>query len=234
MSESAKTSEPPGLIHEIIPVGLLQCNCSVLGDPETGDAVVVDPGDEVEKILAVIRRHSLKIRAILNTHAHIDHVGGFRKLREVTGAPILMHAEDLEMYRVLDIQAAMLGVRPPEAAEIEATLKDGQTLRWGRYEFQVMHTPGHSRGSCCLYLPAGDGRGRLPATTDPGRVIAGDTLFAGSIGRTDLWGGSFDAIISSIREKLMGLPDETAVYPGHGPATTIGRERAHNPFLAPE
>jgi hydroxyacylglutathione hydrolase len=224
------------LIHEILPVGMLQCNCSILGDPETREAVVIDPGDEVDRILAVIAKHDLKVRAILNTHAHIDHVGGLRKLHEATGAPVFMHREDLELYRHLDRQAQWLGIRPPATAEVDQFLREGDTVRWGGYEARVLHTPGHTQGSVSLYLPfeeaAGERNARKPAAAgEIPWLFAGDTLFAGSIGRTDLWGGSMPAILNSIQEKLLALPDETIVFPGHGPATTIGEERETNPFL---
>lgn len=216
------------MIHEILPVGWLQCNCSVVGDPETREAIVIDPGDEVERILAVIAAHHLQVRAIVNTHAHIDHVGGLRKLREATGAPVLMHAEDLELYRALEMQAALVGMRVPAMTEVDGLLREGETLRWGGYQARVIHTPGHTRGSVCLHLPAGNAS---LADGGPERLFAGDTLFAGSIGRTDLWGGSFEQIMESLRTKLLALPDETIVYPGHGPTTTIGAERETNPFL---
>jgi glyoxylase-like metal-dependent hydrolase (beta-lactamase superfamily II) len=209
------------LIHEILPVGWLQCNCSVLGDPATREAIVIDPGDEVDRILAVIAEHKLNVRAIVNTHAHIDHVGGLRKMKEATGAPVLMHSEDLELYRHLDMQAQWIGMKPPAQVEVDTLLREGDSVRWGSYEARVMHTSGHTPGSICLHLPA----------AGPGTLFAGDTLFAGSIGRTDLWGGSFDDIMRSIHQKLLALPDQTVVYPGHGPATTIGHERETNPFL---
>jgi glyoxylase-like metal-dependent hydrolase (beta-lactamase superfamily II) len=220
-----------GLIHEVLPVGWLQCNCSVLGDPETQEALVVDPGDEVERILAVIAKRGLKVKAIVNTHAHIDHVGGLAKMRAATGAPILMHGEDLELYRILDKQAAMIGMPMPPLAQVDGLLKEGESVRWGNFEARVLHTPGHTRGSCCLHIPMSvkEVEERVDAKVD--RLIAGDTLFAGSIGRTDLWGGSFEDIIASIRAKLLALPDETVVFPGHGPQTTIGEERESNPFL---
>ncbi len=216
------------MIHEILPVGLLQCNCSVVGDPETREAVVIDPGDEVERILEIIARHNLKVRLILNTHAHIDHVGGLQAMRQATGAPVLMHPEDLELYRRLEIQASWLGMRVPEMVEVDGALREGDAVRWGRYEARVMHTPGHTRGSVCLYVPVDAAAER---SADPGTLFAGDTLFAGSIGRTDLWGGSFEDILRSIANKLLALPDDTLVYPGHGEPTTIGREREWNPFL---
>jgi glyoxylase-like metal-dependent hydrolase (beta-lactamase superfamily II) len=207
------------LIHEILPVGWLQCNCSILGDPETGEALVLDPGDEVERVLDVLKRHSLNVKAIVSTHAHIDHVGGLKKLQEATGAPVLMHGDDLELYRHLNEQAAWLGVPPPPSARVDQLLREGDTVRWGKYAANVLHTPGHTPGSVSLYMPA------------QVKLLAGDTLFAGSIGRTDLWGGSMPDILRSIESKLLVLPDQTLVYPGHGPATTIGEERASNPFL---
>lgn len=223
------------IIHEIIPVGWLQCNCSVLGDAATRDAIVVDPGDEVDRILAVIRKHGLQVRAILNTHAHIDHVGGLAKMHAETGAPVLMHREDLALYGILEQQAAMIGLPRPATVGVDGFLHEGESVRWGELQAQVMHTPGHTPGSCCLYLP---GRGSSAAEGGErrndhaaGRLIAGDTLFAGSIGRTDLWGGSFEEIMESLRSKVLSLPDDTVVFPGHGPATTIGAERESNPFL---
>lgn len=219
---------PEQLVHEILPVGLLQCNCSVVGDPETGEAVVIDPGDEVDRILEVIGRHKLAVRAILNTHAHIDHVGGLSKMRQATGAPVLMHVDDFQLYKGLDMQAAWIGMRAPEITQVDGWLREGDTVRWGGFEMRVLHTPGHTQGSVCLYLPQ-----RSAASEEKTQRIlfAGDTLFQGSIGRTDLWGGSFDLILRSLKSKLLTLPDDTAVFPGHGPATTIGQERERNPFL---
>jgi hydroxyacylglutathione hydrolase len=235
------------LIHEIIPVGLLQCNCSILGDPAMGEAIVVDPGDDVERILEILRANRLKVRAIVSTHTHIDHVGGLEGLHVATGAPVLIHKDDLELYRHLELQAKWLGVATPAIAKIDEFLKEGDTLRWGDFAARVLHTPGHTPGSISLIVdaphagaarPAGESGGK-PAGRghaghrdgDPARLLAGDTLFQGSIGRTDLWGGSMPQILESIREKLLVLPDEVVVYPGHGDKTTIGEEREHNPFL---
>lgn len=216
------------IIHEILPVGMLQCNCSIIGDPETREALVVDPGDETGRILELLAKHGLTVKAIVSTHAHIDHVGGLRKMQEVSGAPVLMHGDDMELYRHLDVQAAWLGMRPPDLANIDKLLREGDTLRWGRFEANVLHTPGHTRGSISLYL-APENSGKI--ATEAGKLLAGDTLFAGSIGRTDLPGGSFEQILRSIHQKLLILPDDTIVYPGHGAITTIGEERASNPFL---
>lgn len=220
------------LIHEILPVGMLQCNCSILGDPETREALVLDPGDDVDRVLQVLSRHSLVVRAIVSTHAHIDHVGGLHKLQQATGAPVLMHADDLDLYKHLDLQAEWLGVPPPPSAHVDGLLREGDAVRWGPFAATVLHTPGHTPGSVSLYLPEQD-RAARAASSGPGVLLAGDTLFAGSIGRTDLWGGSLEQILRSIHDKLIVLPDETLVYPGHGPATTIGRERDTNPFLQP-
>ena len=216
------------IIHEILPVGILQCNCSIIGDPETREALVVDPGDEAGRILELLAKHSLTVKAIVSTHAHIDHVGGLRKMQDITGAPVLMHRDDLELYGYLDKQAAWIGMRPPDPARVDTLLREGDTLRWGRFEANVLHTPGHTPGSISLYLPP-EKEDRIGAGT--GKLFAGDTLFSGSIGRTDLWGGSLEQILRSIHHKLMILPDATVVYPGHGSITSIGEERASNPFL---
>ena len=217
------------IIHEILPVGALQCNCSIVGDPETREALVVDPGDEAARILEVLAKHGLTVKAIVSTHAHIDHVGGLRKMQEATGAPVLMHGDDRELYRRLDEQAAWIGMRAPDPARVDTFLREGDTLRWGRFEANVLHTPGHTPGSISLYLPAEKKEGNTGGET--GKLFAGDTLFSGSIGRTDLWGGSLEQILHSIHQKLMVLPDATVVYPGHGSVTTIGEERVSNPFL---
>ncbi len=218
-----------GLIHEVLPVGWLQCNCSILGDPASREALVLDPGDEVDKVQEILQRHNLTVKAIVSTHAHIDHVGGLKKLHDLTGAPVLMHREDLPLYQALDRQAAWIGVRAPERTEVQQLLKEGDAVRWGPFKAHVLHTPGHTPGSVCLYLPRDAGK----ITLQVPQLFAGDTLFAGSIGRTDLWGGSFEEIMRSLRGKLLALPDETVVYPGHGYATTIGAERESNPFLQP-
>jgi glyoxylase-like metal-dependent hydrolase (beta-lactamase superfamily II) len=231
MAESAR------LIHEILPVGLLQCNCHIVGDPQTREAIVIDPGDDAERILEVINRHKLKVRAIIITHTHIDHVVGLHRIRQATGAPVYMHADDLELYRMLDVQAAWLRWPVPEKVHVDQALREGDAIRWGPFEAQVLHTPGHTQGSICLYMPSAAPKDRVAAVAAKstegwtGRLFAGDTLFAGSIGRTDLWGGSFESIIDSLKGKVLELPDDTIVYPGHGEATTIGRERATNPFL---
>jgi hydroxyacylglutathione hydrolase len=217
----------PEMIYVKLPVGLLQCNCSIIGDPQSREAIVVDPGDEVERVLDLIGRYKLEVKAIVSTHAHIDHVGGLAKLYQYTGAPVMMHGADLPLYRGMEVQAEFLGMRPPELVEVHQLLKEGDVLHWGNFLANVIHTPGHSPGSVSLYLPTDGGN----ATLSKPQVFAGDTLFAGSIGRTDLWGGSYDQIMDSLRDKLLQLPDVTVVHPGHGQSTTIGHERDTNPFL---
>ena len=181
--------------------------------------MVIDPGDDIEDVLAIIEKHQLKVKQIVITHAHIDHVGGAMKLRARTGAAILLNQNDYALLKMLDVQAAWLGMAPPGKVDIDGGLTHDQTLRAGALAANVMHTPGHTEGSVCLYFPAEK------------LLIAGDTLFARGIGRTDLPGGSFEKILSSLQTRVMALPDETVVVPGHGPGTTIGEEREENPFL---
>jgi len=207
------------MLLETFPVGPLACNCTILGDEETREAIVIDPGDDVGHIHKRLTAQGLKLKQILVTHGHIDHVGGALKLKRLTGAPIYLNENDLPLVEMMDAQAAWLGVRPPETAPPDEGLKDGQIVGLEHYPAQVLHTPGHTQGSICLHF------------APLGLLIAGDTLFAGSIGRTDLPGGNFDQIIASLRSRLLTLPDETRVMPGHGPATTIGEERTANPFL---
>jgi hydroxyacylglutathione hydrolase len=207
------------MIHEILPVGPLQCNCSIIGDENTREAMVIDPGDDIEDVLAILRRHQLQVKQIVITHAHIDHVGGAMKLRAATGAAILLNENDYALLQMLDIQAQWIGMAAPGKVEIDASLGESDRVTAGGLTADVMHTPGHTEGSICLYFPAEK------------KLIAGDTLFAGSIGRTDLPGGSFPKILDSLHEKVLALPDDTVVIPGHGSSTTIGEERESNPFL---
>jgi hydroxyacylglutathione hydrolase len=207
------------MIHKVLPVGPLQCNCSVIGDEQTREAMVIDPGDQIEDILEILRREQLTLKQIVITHAHIDHVGGAMKLKAATGAPILMNQDDYTLLKMLNMQAMWVGMRPPGDVKVDETVSEGRVLKIGAIPANVIHTPGHTEGSICLYFP------------EEKKLIAGDTLFAGSIGRTDLPGGNFDKIIHSLHTSVLALPDETEVVPGHGPKTTIGDERATNPFL---
>ena len=207
------------MIHEVLPVGPLQCNCSILGDEETRTALVIDPGDELEKIQDILDRHQLKVEGIIITHAHVDHVGAAAELRRRTGAPVYMNENDLRMRAYLGVQAGLLNMKPPEKPEIDVMVRDADTVKLADTDLIVLHTPGHTRGSISLHLPTEE------------KLIAGDTLFRESIGRTDMPGGDSHAIIASIHEKLLTLDDETIVIPGHGPETTIGHEREFNYFL---
>jgi hydroxyacylglutathione hydrolase len=207
------------MIHEILPVGMLQCNCSIFGDEQSREAIVVDPGDEIEDILAILQKHGLRVTAIVITHAHIDHIGGAQKLKAATGAPVYMNANDQELYDNIDMQAGWLGMATPERTEIDVNAREGQKLMLGPTEFHILDTPGHTQGSISILIPAEN------------KLVAGDTLFQGSIGRTDLPGGNSRQILRSIHDKLLALDDAVVVIPGHGPNTTIGRERKSNPFL---
>ena len=207
------------MIHEILPVGPLACNCSVIGDETTREAMVIDPGDEVDEIMAIVRRHGLTVKQIVVTHGHIDHVGGAMKLKRLTGAPVLLNQNDYDLLKTADQVAAWLGMSPPGKIDIDLDLTAGDTVSVGNLKAEVMHTPGHTEGSVCLHFAPQQ------------KLIAGDTLFAGSIGRTDLPGGNFKKIMHSLKGPVMSLPDETVVVPGHGPLTTIGEERETNPFI---
>ena len=208
------------MIRETFPVGLLQCNCSVLGDEATGAAIVVDPGAEIARILATLARHNLFLQQIVVTHAHIDHIAGALALKEATGAPVVYNQADLPLIAMMEAQAEWIGVPTPEVRPPDHSPEDDEKLAIGDLQGTILHTPGHTEGSLCVYLP----QAKL--------LLAGDTLFAGSVGRTDLPGGHHGKLISSIRERLLPLPDATVVVPGHGSETTIGEERANNPFLA--
>ena len=207
------------MILETFPVGPLQCNCTLLGDEEACEAIVIDPGDEIGRIHRRLTELGLRLKQILVTHAHIDHVGGALKLKRLTGAPIFLNENDLPLLKMMEMQAGWLGVPTPEIAPPDADLVEGLVVGLARYPAQVLHTPGHTQGSVCLLF--------APLKL----LVAGDTLFAGSIGRTDLPGGNSEQIIDSIQSRLLPLSDETRVITGHGPATTIGTERRSNPFL---
>lgn len=183
--------------------------------------MVVDPGDNIPQILALLRKHKLQLKQIVITHGHIDHVGGALRLKKATGAPILMNQHDLPQLEMMDVQASWLGMEPPAVAPPDASAEDGMMVGIAGHAAQVIFTPGHTQGSICLHF--------APLSL----LLAGDTLFAGSIGRTDLPGGDSRMILRSIHERVLTLPDATRVIPGHGPATTLGEERESNPFLQP-
>ncbi len=207
------------MIRTILPVGPLSCNCIILGDEASRQAVVVDPGDEAERIEKALAAHGLHVVALLHTHAHIDHMGATARLVRASGAPTYLHAADAALHRHLAEQARMLGFGAVDACPVDHFLTHGDILSFGALRLEVVHTPGHSPGSVSLVLP------------EAKLCLAGDTLFAGGVGRTDLWGGDTDALVSSVRERLYTLPGETEVVPGHGESTTIAREREHNPFV---
>jgi glyoxylase-like metal-dependent hydrolase (beta-lactamase superfamily II) len=207
------------MIQTVLVVGPLQCNCSILGDETSHEAIVVDPGDNISRIVAELQKHQLILKQIIVTHAHIDHIAGAQQLKRLTGAPILYNQLDLPLVKMMDVQAGWLGIPTPEVAAPDDNLTDNKLIAVTGISGTILHTPGHTEGSSCLYLPA------------QSLLLAGDTLFAGSVGRTDLPGGNSRDLIQSIHERILTLPDEVIVIPGHGGATTIGVERDSNPFL---
>jgi hydroxyacylglutathione hydrolase len=212
------------LILESFPVGLLGCNCTIVVDPETRQALVVDPGDQAPDILAALERLGAQAVKLVHTHAHLDHVLGTGEVAARTGADILLHQADRWLYDNVELQARFFGLpwspTPPPPPTRE--LAGDEVLAFGRREARALHTPGHTPGSLCFFV---ERTGETPL------LFAGDTLFRRSIGRTDLWGGSFEQLSTSIRERLFSLPDDTVVIPGHGPSTTIGAEREGNPYV---
>lgn len=207
------------MLRETFPVGPLACNCSLLGDESTHEALVIDPGAEIAHILARLAALQLNLRQIVVTHAHIDHIAGAHALQQATGAPVVYNQADLPLVAMMPAQAAWLGVAEPRVLPPDHSPTDGETLVVGKLDLQILFTPGHTEGSLTVYLP------------EDALLLAGDTLFAGSVGRTDLPGGNTGKLLSSIRERLLPLPDHTVVVAGHGPETTIGQERRFNPFL---
>jgi hydroxyacylglutathione hydrolase len=208
------------LIRETFPVGLLQCNCTILGDEASREAIVIDPGYEIPRILAALARHQLTVKQIVVTHAHIDHIASALALKEITGAPIVYSQADLPLVAMMSVQAAWFDLAVPDVAPPDHSPADGETLSVRGIDTTIVHTPGHTEGSLSVYIP------------QAGLLLAGDTLFAGSVGRTDLPGGNHNKMLASIRDRLLPLPAETVVVPGHGPDTTIGEEKLSNPFLA--
>ena len=208
------------MIIETFPVGWLQCNCTILGDEQTREAIVIDPGDDPLEILARLEKHGLTAKQIICTHTHIDHVGAICELQERMETPAAIHKGDLFLFEKLDVQAEWIGMPMPKRGAIEHFVQDGDAVACQGVEVGVIHTPGHTPGSSSFHL-----------INDRNILFTGDTLFSESIGRTDLWGGSQPEIITSIQKKLMTFNDDTLVIPGHGKATTIGHERRYNPFL---
>ena len=207
------------MIRETFPVGLLSCNCSILGDEVSREAIVVDPGYDIPRIVALLAKHKMTVSKILVTHAHIDHIASAIELKRITGAPILYSQADLPLVAMMDQQAAMFGLPVPTVLPPDHSPADGEVVEVGGIQANVLYTPGHSEGSLCLYVP------------NEHLLLAGDTLFAGGVGRTDFPGGNTGKLLASIHDRLLTLPNETAVVPGHGPMTTIGTERETNPFL---
>ncbi len=207
------------MIFEIVVVGPLGVNCFILGCEETMEGVVVDPGADAGRILDRVRALGLTVRTVINTHGHFDHVGGNKEVLEATGARLMIHRDDTYFLSRAAEVAANYGLTTENSPPPDELLDDGMTVTFGKCSMQVLHTPGHTPGGCCLLLEG------------EGKVITGDTLFAESVGRTDFPGSSHEALISSIHSKLLPLPDETQVYPGHGESSTIGRERRYNPYL---
>lgn len=208
------------LIVESFPVGPLQCNCSIIGCTETGEAAVVDPGGDVDLILSALKKHGLTVKYLLHTHAHFDHIIGSKAMREQTGAVICLKKEDELLYNKLTMQAGMFGFKAEDPLPVDRYLNDEEVIAIGKQKASVIHTPGHTPGSTCFC-----------AQDSESILFSGDTLFQRSIGRTDLWGGSFEQIIDSIKERLFTLDDSTRVITGHGPATDIWSEKKQNPFV---
>jgi hydroxyacylglutathione hydrolase len=207
------------MIFESIVVGPLSVNCYILGCEKSLEGIVVDAGGDASLVIATAERHKLKITHVINTHGHFDHIGANREVTEHFGAKLLIHAGDAPMLnRAADVARAY-GIRGENSPEADTFLTDGMELAFGDCRLKVIHTPGHSLGGCCLYLE------------DEKKLISGDTLFADSIGRTDLPGGSHEQLLNSVRTRLFTLPDDVVVYPGHGPETTIRHEKRHNPYF---
>jgi len=207
------------MTFDVMVVGPLGVNCFLLGCEATGQAVVVDPGGDVEQILTALQKRGLSVVSIINTHGHFDHVGGNRQLQAATGAELLIHPADEPMLARVASVAGMYGLQAENSPGPDRLLEDDMLLSFGNQQLRVIHTPGHTPGGCCLYLESEQ------------KLISGDTLFADGVGRTDLPGGSHAQLINSIRTRLFTLPPQVEVWPGHGPATTIGHEQQHNPYL---
>lgn len=207
------------MIRQTFPVGLLGCNCTILGDEASHEAIVVDPGYDIPRILAALNQHHLIVKQIVITHAHIDHIASAQELKRITGAPILYSKDDLPLVAMMAEQAGWINVAIPDVPPPDHSPADEERISVRGIDTKILHTPGHTEGSLCLYVPSEN------------LLLAGDTLFAGSVGRTDLPGGDQNKLFTSIRERLLLLPAETTVVPGHGTETTLAEERSTNPFV---
>lgn len=207
------------MIFEILVVGPLAVNCFVLGCEETREGVVVDAGDDATRIIAAVERHGLHIGQVINTHGHFDHVGANRMVMERFKSQLLIHEADRALLARASAVAGSYGIIGENSPQPDGFLSDGMEIAFGKRILKVLHTPGHTPGGCCLYIE------------DEKTIITGDTLFADSIGRTDLPGGSHEQLLKSVQTKLFTLPDDVVAYPGHGPKTTIGHEKRHNPYF---
>jgi hydroxyacylglutathione hydrolase len=207
------------MILEMLTVGPFQENCYIIGDEDSGAGAVVDPGDEAARIALAVEQTDLEVGSIIVTHAHIDHVGAVAALADEYACPVLMHAESEPMLKQLPTQAMMMGLKFGKVPAVDRHISDGEVLEVGKLRLRSLYTPGHAPGHLAFYVE------------DEGVVLSGDALFAGSVGRVDLPGGSMEVLMRSIEERLLTLPDETKVFPGHGPQTEIGSERTTNPFL---
>lgn len=216
---STNDTKRGNMIFETIVVGELGVNCYLLADSQTKEGVVIDPGAEPELVLSAVQKKGVKVVAVLNTHGHFDHIGGNLKVIETTGAPLMINKEDEPFLSRASTSAKTYGLRADDSPAPSSYLTEGDLIRFGGHEIKVIHTPGHSPGGCCFYLEK------------DGILISGDSLFAESIGRTDLPGGSQTQLVGAIRTKLMTLPETVKVFPGHGPSTTVGHEKKHNPYL---
>lgn len=206
------------MILESLETGPLQVNCYIVGCETTRKAAVIDPGGDAERILALLQQLNLELEMVINTHGHFDHVGGNKRLLTETGVDLLLHEADLALLGMAEQHAGLYGLSTELSPQPQRLLKGGEIIELGELRLKVLHTPGHTPGGICLFVED--------------QLIVGDTLFAGSIGRTDLPGGDHQQLLESIRTQLLPLPDATVAHPGHGPATSIGREKLYNPFLA--
>jgi glyoxylase-like metal-dependent hydrolase (beta-lactamase superfamily II) len=217
--EGRHTDGARKMIFEMFEVGPLQTNCYIVGDPASGEAAVIDPGGDADVILKSLSRHKLRCRTIIITHAHFDHVGACAEMKERTGAEVIIHEIEGEFLPVQSRMAMLFGMRVKNPPPADRTVREGDSIQVGSIEMKVLLTPGHSPGSICLSIEKEK------------TVMVGDLLFQGSVGRTDFPGGSHEELISNVRKKIFTLDDDWKVYPGHGPATTVGMEKRHNPFF---